>query len=448
MAQFFKASRTNKQNNKIIKHCVVDKLDHQGRGMLFHQNKPMFVEGGLIGEVVDVTVNEDKKRYKKASIVKIQQASALRIDPSCVHYEQCGGCHLQHIEQGTQHLVKQQGLMDLFERFAQHKLARLEATLTSDPWHYRRCARFGVMYDKKSKKVQMGFRRSGSSELINQTTCPVLKEQLSMLILPIKALLNTLQGKMDLGHIELLQADNTVAVLLRHLKPLSDQDIALITDFAQEHTVQFYAQSSPTTIKCLTDDNRLTYALPEQDCTFEFNIDDFLQVNGDVNAKMVQQAINWLELNSTDRVLDLFCGLGNFSLPIAKIVEKVVAVEGVQKMVERGTENAQRCALQNITFLQADLSDLHALTADWAKQRYNKVLLDPARAGASECMAFIVSKKPTHIVYVSCDPVTLARDSAVLLAQGYTLNKLGLIDMFPQTAHMESMALFIKDNHR
>ena len=444
MAQFFKTSRTNKQNNNIIKHCQIDNLDHQGRGMLFHQNKPMFVEGGLVGEVVDVSIDEDKKRYKKASILKIQQESDLRIAPHCEHYQECGGCHLQHIEQSVQIDIKQAGLITLFERFAKHKPEQLQQTLRSDAWAYRRCARFGVMYDKKTKKVQMGFRRSGSNELINQQKCPVLKPALSQLILPLKALLNKLQGKMALGHIELVEADNTVAVLLRHLKPLSDQDIALIIAFSAEYQLHFYAQSSPTDIQCLTEQHKLTYSLAEQDCEFEFNIDDFLQVNADINQQMVQQAISWLELKNTDHVLDLFCGLGNFTLPIAKKVEQVVAVEGIQKMVDRGAQNALHCHLTNVAFYQADLSDLNELKADWAQQRYDKILLDPARAGAAECMAFVANKKPSHIVYVSCDPVTLARDSALLLEQGYTLAKLGLIDMFPQTAHMESMALFTK----
>ena len=445
MAQFFKASRTNKQNNKVIKHCQIDKLDHQGRGMLFHQNKPLFVAGGLIGEVLDVSIEEDKKRYKKAAILKIHKASELRINPHCEHYQECGGCHLQHIEQNAQIEIKQQGVLSLFERFAKHKPEQLEETLQSDAWAYRRCARFGVLFDKKTKKVQMGFRRSKSSELINQQICPVLKPALSQLILPIKALLNQLQGKAALGHVELVEAENTVAVLLRHLKPLSEQDVQLIIAFSEQHQLQFYAQSSPTTITCLTTEQQLCYSLPEQDCQFGFNVDDFLQVNAVVNEKMVKQAMNWLALKETDQVLDLFCGLGNFTLPIAKIAKQVVGVEGIQKMVDRATDNAKHCQINNAQFYQADLSDLNALNAQWSKQDYNKVLLDPARAGAAECMEFVANKKPTHIVYVSCDPVTLARDSQLLLDQGYKLDKLGLIDMFPQTAHVESMALFIKN---
>ena len=246
MAQFFKASRTNKQNNKIIKNCLVDKLDHQGRGMLFHQNKPMFVEGALAGEILDVSIVEDKKRYKKANIVKIQKPSESRIEPTCEHYVECGGCHLQHVDQSSQIDIKQQGLSTLFERFAKYKPEHLEATLTSEPWAYRRCARFGVMFDKKTKKVQMGFRRAGSSELINQKICPVLKPALSTLIVPLKSVLNQLQGKTALGHIELVEAEGSVAVLLRHLKPLSEHDVALLVEFASTHQLHFYAQSSPT----------------------------------------------------------------------------------------------------------------------------------------------------------------------------------------------------------
>jgi len=444
MAQFFKATRTNKQNNNVIRNCLIEKLDHQGRGMLFHQKKPLFVEGGLVDEVVDLTIVEDKKRYKKGRILKTHKKSELRIEPDCPHYQECGGCHLQHVEQTTQIAIKQEGLVNLFERFAKYTPEELQPALISDAWHYRRCARFGVMLNKKTKKVEMGFRRAASKELINQQVCPVLVPALEELIIPLKALLNGLQGKASLGHVELVEAEKNAAVLLRHLKPLSDQDIQLIIEFSQKHQVQFYVQSSPTDIRCLTTEPKLTYSLPEHNCEFEFNIDDFLQVNEKVNKKMVEQAISWLELQETDSVLDLFCGLGNFTLPMAKVAKQVVGVEGIQKMVDKGTKNALLSGLANTQFFQADLSDLNALKADWAKQDYNKVLLDPARAGASECMSFVASKKPTHIVYVSCDPVTLARDSELLLTQGYWLNKVGLIDMFPQTAHMESMALFIK----
>jgi len=257
MAQFFKASRTNKQNNKIIKNCQVDKLDHQGRGLLFHQNKPMFVDGALAGEVLDVSITEDKKRYKKAKIIKIQQQSELRIEPSCEHFQECGGCQLQHIDQDVQIDVKQKGLVSLFERFAKYKPSELSPTLKGNEWQYRRCARFAVMFNKKTKKVEMGFRQAGSNELIKQRVCLVLKPALAELILPLKALLNQLQGKADLGHIELVEAEQGVAVLLRHLKPLSKADIQEILDFSVTHKLHFYAQSTPTNIQCLTDVDKL-----------------------------------------------------------------------------------------------------------------------------------------------------------------------------------------------
>jgi len=444
MAQFFKTSRTKTPNHAMIKQGVIEQLDHQGRGMLFHHSKPVFVEGALPDEIVDIAILETKKRYQKGRVVKTHQTSPLRIEAHCAHYQTCGGCHLQHVESSTQINIKQQGLLTLFRRFAKYQPDVLAPALMSLPWQYRRCARFGVMYNKKTKKVDMGFRQAGSKALVEQRVCPVLVPALEALILPLKELLNALEAKMSLGHVELVEAEQGVAILLRHLKPLSIHDQNTILQFAATQQVHFYVQPNPTQIDCLTDAVSLTYRLPEQACEFEFNIDDFVQVNASVNEKMVAQALQWLALAPSDRVLDLFCGLGNFSLPLARLVDQVVAVEGVQKMVDRASHNAKQAGLENVQFYQADLSDLDALKADWAKLTYNKVLLDPARAGAEACLSFVASKKPSHIVYVSCDPVTLARDSALLLSQGYLLDKLGAIDMFPQTAHIESMALFIK----
>jgi len=444
MAQFFKTARNKTPHHATIKLAVIEQLDHQGRGMLFHHNKPVFVEGALPDELVDIAILETKKRYQKGRVLNTHKASPLRIEAHCPHYQACGGCHLQHVESSTQINIKEQGLLTLFSRFAKYKPDTLAPALISPSWHYRRCARFGVMFNKKTKQVEMGFRQAGSKALVEQRVCPVLVPALEALIVPVKKLLNTLHAKASLGHVEFVEAEQGVAILLRHLKSLSMEDQNTILQFAKTHQVHFYVQPSPTQIVCLTDPSRLTYSLPEQACEFEFNIDDFVQVNASVNEKMVAQALQWLELKSTDRVLDLFCGLGNFSLPIARHVEQVVAVEGVQKMVDRASHNAAQCDLDNVQFYQADLSDLTSLKADWAKQIYTKVLLDPARAGAAECLSFVASKKPSHIVYVSCDPVTLARDSELLLNQGYLLHKLGAIDMFPQTAHIESMALFIK----
>lgn len=445
MAQFFKASRTKKQNNRTIKGCLIEKLDHRGRGLFFHQNKPVFVDGVLPGEKLDVTIVEEKKRYYRAQLMNLVTKSEQRITANCIHYQECGGCQLQHLEQEQQIQIKQQGLISLFQRFAKCTPKQLADTIQGQPWHYRRSARFALVYDKKRKTLDMGFRQSGSKNLVEQQCCPVLVPELELLIKPLKALLNQLQAKTALGHVELVLADNGKALLLRHLKPLSDGDKSLLKSFAEKQQLYIYLQPQPNQIINLTEKPELIYALPALGCQFSFQVDDFIQVNKVVNEQMVAQALTWLDLQPADQVLDLFCGLGNFTLPIAQQVTKVVGVEGVQKMVDRATNNAQLNSLHNAIFYQADLSDLQALKLPWAQQDYNKVLLDPARAGAEQCMQFIVSKAPSHVLYVSCDPVTLARDSKQLLDSGYRLQKLGALDMFPHTEHIESMALFIRD---
>lgn len=444
MAQFFKAAPTNSIKNHILKNVKIEKLDHQGRGLAHFQDKPLFIDGALVGELLDVQIIESKKRYSKGQIKKILKASELRIIPACPHYQQCGGCHLQHLEQQTQIEIKADGLLSLFKRFAKQVPQQLETPITDQPWAYRRTARLGLQFDKKNKQVKMGFRRALSNDLIDQKVCPVLLPQLECLIAPLKILLNSLQCKADLGHVELIYADQGPVVLLRHMKALTSSDLQLITAFSAQQKVNFFGQGSSNQSVCLAGEAHLSYRLPEWDCLLSFSATDFLQVNSNINQKMVSQALQWLALEKTDRVLDLFCGLGNFTLPIARQVESVVGIEGIQKMVDRATANAQLNNLHNVKFYQADLSAENVKQQDWAKRSFNKVLLDPARAGALDCLAFIAQKKPSHIVYVSCDPLTLARDSQVLLDKGYKLDKLGLLDMFPQTAHMESMALFTR----
>lgn len=444
MAEFFKASRKNSAKNKIIKNVRVEKLDHQGLGIAYFQDNPLFVEGGLPEELLDVQILESKKRYSKGLLTKINQASASRIDPRCPHYNECGGCHLQHVSQPTQIEIKSEGLQSLFKRFAKHITESLVEPIVDQAWGYRRTARFGLQFSKKSKQLQMGFRRSATNDLIDQKVCPVLVPELEQLITPTKELLSNLQGKADLGHIELILADQGVVILLRHLKTLSNKDIEAITDFAQQQQVTFIGQNSKHQLIKIAGSDTLSYQLNEGALTLTFTATDFLQVNANINQKMVKQAVSWLQLDETDQVLDLFCGLGNFTLPIAMKAASVVGVEGIQKMVDRATLNAQSNQLSNCQFYQADLSADNLKKQPWSLQHFNKILLDPARAGAQDCMEFVVANKPTHIVYVSCDPLTLARDSQILLEKGYKLAKLGLIDMFPQTKHMESMALFIK----
>ena len=444
MAQFFKAAPTKSAKNRILKNIRIEKLDHQGRGIAYFQNKPLFIDGGLIGETLDIQILESKKRYSKGLIKKINQASELRVEAPCPHYNECGGCHLQHISHASQIDIKSAGLISLFERFAKQAPEQLAPAVIDKPWGYRRTARFGLQFDKKSKQLKMGFRRALTNDLIDQQVCPVLLPQLERLIVPLKKILNSLKSRAELGHIELTFSDQGVVILLRHLKVLPESDVQLLRQFLESEQLHFFAQDSKHALSCLSGSDQLSYQLKEWECTLNFSPTDFLQVNGQVNQKMVAQALNWLAVAKEDVVLDLFCGLGNFTLPLAKQVTKVVGIEGVQKMVDRAADNTALNGLSNASFYQADLSAADVAKQVWATENFNKVLLDPARAGAFECMLFITKLKPSHIVYVSCDPLTLARDSQLLLENGYKLDKLGLLDMFPQTGHMESMALFVR----
>lgn len=443
MAQFFKASPAKSTKNRILKNVKVEKLDHQGRAIAFFQNKPLFIDGGLIGESLDIQIIESKKSYSKGKIKRINQASELRIEATCPHYFECGGCQLQHVQRSQQLAIKSAGLQSLFRRFASLNTLQLEKPVTGEEWAYRRTVRFGLQFNKRNKLVTMGFRQGSTNDLINQRVCPVLLPELEALIDPLKVLLNSLKSKADVGHIELMQADQGVVVLLRHLRKLADSDLTLIETFSSLYQINFFALYSHSDLHCLSGSEKLSYQLKQWDCTFNFSPSDFLQVNAVVNQKMVAQALQWLALNEEDQVLDLFCGLGNFTLPIARTATSVVGVEGILKMVDRASVNASFNLIKNASFYQADLSAENLQKQLWAKQKFTKVLLDPARAGAFDCLPFIVKLKPSVIVYVSCDPLTLARDSQLLLENDYKLVKLGLLDMFPQTKHIESMALFV-----
>ncbi len=443
MAQFFKIKQVNSLKNKILKNILIEKSDHQGQGIAIFENKPLFIRRGLEGEKLDIQITESKQRFSKGIIKHILKVSPFRIKPQCVHYDECGGCDFQHCDSMTERNIKETGLQDLCKRFAKLDQVNIVNALFDSEWGYRRTARFGLQFNRKTNRLDMGFRQKGSNTLINQQVCPVLIAELEVLIKPLKKLLNGLPSKAKLGHVKLLFADEGAIVLLRHLHRLTGEDIVLINEFSEQNRLNFYAQPNNGSIYRIFGANNLTYKLPAWHCQFNFKPTDFLQINEKVNQKMVEQAINWLTLDENDHVLDLFCGLGNFTLPIARIAKQVVGIEGVQAMVDRAAENSQLNNIENASFYQADLNTKKLMTSDWAKQSFNKILLDPSRGGALECMNFIINLKPARIVYVSCDPVTLARDSKQLLDAGYHLDKLGLLDMFPQTSHTESMALFI-----
>lgn len=448
MAQFFKAkpNRSNKLSAKLS--LSVTQLDHLGAGIAQHQGKVVFVPGALPGETVTAQLIEQKKRYAKAKLIKIDQTAEKRAAPECEYYGRCGGCDLQHMALSGQREHKQVALDELMSKACRtdkthtHSFELISA-LTGEPWGYRRRARLATHFDKKAKTLNLGFRAASSTQVIAVKHCKVLAPDLSQLISPLSEVLNKLSSKRSLGHVELTQADNAKFVVIRVVNKLSEADVGLLAEFASEHSVSVLMQDDDS--QCINVE-RANDVLPQyslaNDIRLDFSPGNFIQVNGDINLAMVNQAVDWLAPTSSDRVLDLFCGMGNFSLALAKTGAEVIGVEGVPAMVEQAKDNARQNNLTNVEFFHADLS-ADMSEAPWMRS-VDKLLLDPARAGAFEVLHLLDTMQPEIVVYVSCNPASLSRDASVLFEKGYSLSRVGLIDMFPQTHHIEAMAMFIK----
>ncbi|TMX38641.1 23S rRNA (uracil(1939)-C(5))-methyltransferase RlmD [Vibrio sp. Hep-1b-8] len=439
MARFFQPKKKTQLNTKH-QSLTIEKLDHHGAGMAYQNNKPIFIEGALPGEQVLAQLTESKSKFARAKLIKIQQPSQQRIEPFCAHYHECGGCNMQHLSSAAQQEYKQQTLSQLMSKFAGQSI-ELDAPILGDSQSYRRRARVSIKLNKKTRQLEFGFRKKNSQDIVNVTHCPVLDTELDALLAPLYSLLRGFSNQENIGHLELVKGDNTKVIVLRHLKPLKAQDQQALEDFAQQQGAALYLMPESDQLNRVVGESA---HYREAGVTIPFEPNNFIQVNQKVNQAMVQQAITWLELTAQDRVLDLFCGLGNFSLPIAKQVMSVVGVEGVDVMVEKAASNAQFNQIDNASFYQANLEqDVSGQL--WAAEKFDKILLDPARAGASGIIEQISALGASRVVYVSCNPATLARDSQSLLSQGYRLQKLGMLDMFPHTSHLESMALFVKD---
>lgn len=436
MVQFYSPSRRKAIQQKII--ITPHELDTQGQGVGRHKGKTIFVAGALPQEQVEAVIYENKKNYSKAKTTQILTPSPSRMTPPCSHYETCGGCNQQHVASSLQHSSKYKALGQLFRREIKLEIPQSEI-IFSENYHYRRRARLGLQYQVKQRRLIMGFRQKSSNDLVDIVECPILVRELEQLLQPVRQCLNALSAVRKLGHIELVMADNGPWLVLRHLTALSEVDRQSLVELAKRYHISVHLAGN-------NSDEQLAGGQPYyriDGLTLSFNPQDFIQVNAAVNQLMVEQAIKWLDLKSTDRVLDLFCGMGNFTLPIAKRAGYVVGVEGVDSLVNQGKQNAQANELSNVEFLHHNLEQ-DVSQQSWARQGFDKVLLDPARAGASQAMPQIVKLAPERIVYVSCNPVTLVEDSKILLSSGYELNQLRMLDMFPQTGHIESMALFIK----
>jgi 23S rRNA (uracil1939-C5)-methyltransferase len=421
---------------------TIERLANDGRGISFFENRTWFVAGALPGEQVEARVLGARSQIVDARAERILVAAPSRRPAPCQHAAVCGGCSLQHLPHEQQLLLKQQQLNDQLSRIASVQPDEWAPPLVGPEFGYRRRARIAVRWDAKAKRLDVGFRAAASQDIVAISECLVLVQPLQSILQALPEALRRLSKPQALGHVELFNGTAS-AVLVRHTAPLPDADVALLQAFCIEHQAQLWLHGSDEPQPFETT-QALGYRLPQWDLQLAYRPGDFVQVNAPVNEAMIAQALDWLAPQANERVLDLFCGLGNFSLPLARQVQEVVAVEGVQVMVDRAAENAAANGLGNVHFFQADLSNSLA-KAPWAAQGFSAVLLDPPRDGALQAVEGVAKLGAKRVLYVSCNPATLARDTAVLAQQGYRLKRAAILDMFPQTAHVEAMALFVAD---
>lgn len=445
--------------SEIIENIAVVDLSQEGRGVArLSNNKTVFIDFALPNEVVDIRVHRNKTHFCEAKVVNFKQPNAdLRTEPFCKHFSVCGGCSLQHMLGTAQLALKQAQLINRFQALARSHpnldVAGVEILkpLESQAFGYRRRARLSVKFVIKKNKLVIGFHERNHPGVADLDACPILSPTCQIIWDELASILEKCSVKDSLPQLEIaVGEDGLLALVLRHLKPLPACERAVLLEFAKTHRINFYLQSGgPDTLETLAEWGPLFYTIG--DLRYEFSALDFVQINREVNVKMVEQAVDLLDVRPEDTILDLFCGMGNFSLAIArKQPARVVGVEGDLKLIQKATDNAHRNNIpvqgsQGLEFHQADLFKISD-QAPWSLISFNKMLIDPPRAGAAAGIEWLAKQQPNlkQIVYVSCHPATLLRDAIELSNQGFKLTKLGVLDMFPQTSHVESMAVFVR----
>lgn len=424
----------------------IDDLTHEGVGIARRDGKAVFVEGGLPGETVECVYMALRGRHDEARVVRVLEPAPERVEADCAHFGVCGGCALQHLEPAGQRAVKQRWLLESLSRIGKLQPERVLEPMTGPLWGYRRRARLGVKWVAKKGRVLVGFRERHSPYIADLRRCEVLDERVGGLLEPLARLVEALSIRERLPQIEVAGGDETMALSLRVLAPPSTADLALLRAFSARHGCVFYLQpGGPDSAQPLeVAAPALYYRLPDFALTLEFQPYHFVQINAAINQALVAKTCDLLELGPQDRVLDLFCGLGNFTLALARRAREVVGVEGEASLVAWARRNAAHNGITNAVFYPANLAaDLGH--EDWLQGGYDKILLDPPRSGALELLPVLGALGAQRIVYVSCHPATLARDVGELTQRfGYRLDSAGVLDMFPHTAHVESMAVLTR----
>ncbi|MEO8671643.1 MAG: 23S rRNA (uracil(1939)-C(5))-methyltransferase RlmD [Tahibacter sp.] len=419
-------------------------LSHDGRGVARHEGKAIFVSGALPGERVRVQQVKRHRNFDEAQLDGLLTRSADRVEPRCAHFGVCGGCALQHLSPEAQILAKQRVLAENFERIGKVEPKTWLPALTADPWGYRRKGRLSVKYVDKKGRVLVGFREENGRYVADIARCEVLHPAVGTRIAALAEMVGTLAAVREIPQIEIAAGDDTVALIFRHLQPLSDTDRETLIAFGRSHDLAIYLQpgGNDSVHPIWPEQPRLAFRIDGAALELEFRPLDFVQVNAGINQRMLALAMDLLDPQPTDRVLDLFCGLGNFTLPLARRAGVVAGVEGEHGLVQRAAENAARNAITNAHFHVANLAEDQRETP-WARASWDKLLLDPPRSGAAAVLEYLPRKDTKRIVYVSCHPGSLARDAGTLVERyGFKLKAAGVMDMFPHTAHVESIALF------
>jgi 23S rRNA (uracil1939-C5)-methyltransferase len=429
---------------------IVD-LAHDGRGVTHSAGKAVFIDDALPGETVEWIRTKRSRNFDEGRLERVILPSPDRVDPRCAHFGVCGGCALQHLAPQKQIEFKQRQLLEALVRIGQVTPAAMLPPLQAPVWGYRRRARLAARWVPKKERVVVGFRERSTPYVADLRGCEVVQEQAARLIEPLSAMLTRTSIRQRVPQIEVAVADNAMALVIRVLDAPSASDMESFRQFGREHSLQIYLQPGgyDSVAPIEADVLPLEYTLAAFDVRLRFLPTDFIQVNGALNSLMVERALELLAPAASESVLDLFCGLGNFSLPLARRAGRVLGVEGEAGLVQRARDNAALNALSNVEFVTANLADASLGDAPWAMCRYDKVLLDPPRAGAREVLPVVHRCGASRVVYVSCHPGTLARDAGILVREhGFNLVSAGVMDMFPHTAHVESIAVFERGGSR
>jgi len=428
----------------------IESLDLEARGIAHHEGKVIFVEGALPGEKVTTTPVRRKPSYEIARVDRIVKPSSQRAQPRCAHFGVCGGCVMQHLQPAAQVAVKQRVLEDAFWHVGKLQPPRMLPPIHGPAWGYRHRARLTARLVPKKGGMLVGFHERKSSYVADMTECHVLPPAVAAMLLPLRELLGGMSRPDRLPQVEVAMGDEVIALVLRHLEPLTGLDHARLRAFGQRWQVQWWLQPrGPDTVHRLDPElpGELAYSVPEFGLRMPFRPTDFTQVNPAINRAMIARALGLLDVQATDRVADLFCGLGNFTLPLAKRARSVVGVEGSATLTARALAAAKAHGLGERT--EFATLNLFEVDADWLRSlgRFDRMLIDPPREGAEAVAralaALAPAERPRRLVYVSCNPATLARDAAILVHEGgFRLSAAGVVNMFPHTGHVESMAVF------